>query len=130
MAEKQERSGDAAKGSSQPKPMGDWPTINLILTDETGSVDYGYDTTTQKRQEDDSTSAGDRVRGKGGWTFDFHTQLALDEKTFDDIRIELRKGTKAGRQKAYAILRKSTAFKSGGPPGKKMIQHALQALSP
>src|SRR5688500_269606 len=117
MVEKQERSGDAAEGSSQFKPLGDWPTINLILTDETGSVDYGYDTTTLKRPQNDSASAGDRVEGNRTRTFEFHTKLTLDKQTLDDLRVELRKGTEDGRRAAYKILEKSTQFDGGGDAG-------------
>ena len=126
MAKKQKRSGQAAKGSAQFEPLGDWPTINLVLTDDSGSVDYAYDPRASKLQQKRSAS----VKGKRGCTFDFHTRLTLDETTCDDIRFELEKHTKAGRQKAYAILKKSQQFKGGGSAGKKMIQHALQALLP
>ena len=126
MVKKQKRSRHAAKGSSQFEPLGDWPTINLVLTDDSGSVDYAYDPRASKRRRKSSAS----VKGKRGCTFDFHTRLTLDETTCDDIRVELEKHTKAGRQRAYGILRRSTQFKGGGPAGKRMIQHALQALSP
>src|SRR5688500_12306218 len=83
VVEKRERSGHAAEGPSQYKPLGDWTTINHIQTDETGSVDYGYDTTTLKRPQDDSASARDRVEGNRTRTFEFHTKLTLDKQTLD-----------------------------------------------
>lgn len=127
MANKQGRSGHAAGGSSQVRPLGDWPIINLKLADDEGEVDYWYDSTDQKGQRDDSASAGDPVRGTKVWTFEVHTKLTLDQQTFADVRAELKKRDKAGRKRAYKILTKSQAWKRGGPAGQKMIKEALQA---
>ena len=126
MAEKQEGSGREPEGSPPVEILGTWPNINLELIDHTGTVDYGYDPTAPDRK-DDSASAGDPVEGKSTGIFRFHTELTLDGNTLERIRVELRKGTKQGRQAAYRILKDTSEFEIGGSAGKKMVKAALQA---
>ena len=126
MAKKQGRSGHSAEDSSQFEAFGDWPTINLTLIDASGKFDYGYDPRSRK-ERDDSASRSGPVEGKRTGIFEFHTQFTLDQKTIDDVRVELAKGTKDGRREAYAILKNHPQFKIGGSAGKKMVKAALQA---
>ena len=127
MAEKQGRSGHAEEDSLQLIPYGDWPNINLKLTDHTGTVDYGYASKALEGEQEESASAGNPDEGAKTWTLEIHTKLTLDEATFREVRKGLQLRNTAGRQKAHADLARSGEYGRGGPAAKKLIRAALES---
>ena len=128
MTGKLERAEGRAEGSSQVRPLGEWPTINLNLMEE---EDFKH-TGSKASGEADSASSGERsgaVRTGPSYVLRIHTDIPLKNPAiYNAVRNALRPGNSQARQATYALLEREHLLDTGTPTARAMVAAALDVL--